>query len=201
MQLDVWSDFVCPWCYLAYTSVEKLAANHDVEVAWHSYELRPAGSPPMPEAYLKRIEAAQPQLRHIAKTQYGIEIKQGPMGISSRAAHVGAKYAAEKGVGHDFSQKVYEAYWLEGKSIDDLDLLQAIAESVGLDGAAFRAALNDETYDTQVSIDEEQAQMMQLGGVPAMIFAQKYLISGAQPYDALVNILAQVEQREGQTAK
>jgi predicted DsbA family dithiol-disulfide isomerase len=69
MQLDVWSDFVCPWCYLAYTSVEKLASTHPVEVAWHSYELRPAGSPPIPEAYLKRIEAAQPQLRQIAKTQ------------------------------------------------------------------------------------------------------------------------------------
>src|SRR5215207_5688983 len=98
MQLDVWTDFVCPWCYLAYTSVEKLAENHPVEVMWHSYELRPVGAPPMPEAYRQRIEASMPDLLRVAKTQYGLDIKRGPLGINSRAAHVGAKFAAAQGV-------------------------------------------------------------------------------------------------------
>ena len=70
LRLDVWSDFVCPWCFLASTSLEKLKQSHDVEVVWHSYELRPKGSPPMPEAYRARIEAAQPQLVLIARQHY-----------------------------------------------------------------------------------------------------------------------------------
>jgi predicted DsbA family dithiol-disulfide isomerase len=198
MQLDVWTDFVCPWCYLAYVSVEKLAESHGVDVAWHSYELRPVGAPPMNEAYRQRIEASMPDLLNIAKTQYGLDLNRGPLGIYSRAAHIGAKFAATQGVGKAYHDAVYKAYWEQGKSIDDVDLLQSIAESVGLDGAAFRAALEDDTYIEQVEMDEEQAMAMQLGGVPALIFEQKYLVSGAQPYEQLVSIVTQIKQREGQ---
>jgi hypothetical protein len=57
-----------------------------VEVAWHSYELRPAGSPPIPAEYLARIKATEPRLLKMAREQYGLELNRGPLGISSRAA-------------------------------------------------------------------------------------------------------------------
>jgi len=201
MQLDVWSDFVCPWCYLAYTSVEKLAENHPVEVVWHSYELRPVGAPPMTKDKLTMIQQTLPRLKEIAKTQYGLTLDLGPLDINSRAAHVGAKFAASQGVGKAYHDAVYKAYWEQARSIDNVDLLQSIAESLGLDGAAFRAALDDNTYIEQVDGDEEQAMAMQLGGVPALIFEQKYLVSGAQPYEQLVNVVQQIQEREGQNAQ
>jgi len=66
VRVDVWSDFVCPWCFLASTSLEKLEAEQKIELVRHSYELRPKGSPPMPEAYRQRIEAGRPQFEAMA---------------------------------------------------------------------------------------------------------------------------------------
>jgi predicted DsbA family dithiol-disulfide isomerase len=195
-QVDVWSDFVCPWCFLASISLEKLKDSHGVEVIWHSYELRPKGSPPMPESYRARIEAAQPQLRAIAKDTYGVVLNSGPFGIDSRLALISDKYAASQGKGAEYHDATFRAYWLDGRNIEDRTVLREIAESVGLDGKAFLASLDKPDYEEEVVADIEQAQSFGLSGVPAMIFAGKYLVSGAQPYDTLVNVLKQVESRE-----
>ncbi len=137
-----------------------------------------------------------PNLLHIADTQYGLTLNRGPLGIHTRAAHVGAKFAEAQGVGKAFSQAVYKAYWEQAQSIDDLDLLQSIAESVGLDGATFRAAIEDDTYIEQVEADESEAHSIPLNGVPALVFERKYLVSGAQPYERLVSIVGQIQQQD-----
>lgn len=200
IQLDVWSDFVCPWCYLAYTSVEKLAASHDVAVTWHSYELLPHGAPPMPREKLQMIQDTLPRLKHIAQTQYGLTLDLGPLGIHSRAAHVGAKYAMAQGetVGKAFHDAVYKAYWERAQDISQVDVLVPLAESVGLDAGSFRAALADATYIAQVEQDEGEALTMQISGVPALVFERKYLIPGAQPYEELVRVVDYIKQREPQ---
>jgi len=194
--VDVWSDFVCPWCFLASTSLTKLKESHDAEVVWHSYELRPKGSPPMPEAYRARIEAAQPQLKAMARENYGVELKSGQFGINSRAALIGDKYAESQGKGDAYHAATFKAYWQEGRNIADRPVLTDIAQSVGLDAEKFNAALAEPMYEDAVLFDIEQAQQFGLSGVPALIFANKYLVSGAQPYDSLVNIVQQVQARE-----
>lgn len=196
VRVDVWSDFVCPWCFLASTSLAKLKESHAVEVVWHSYELRPQGSPPMPEAYRARIEAAQPQLRAMASQNYGVELHSGPFGINSRAALIGDKYAEAQGKGDAYHAATFKAYWQEGRNIEDRSVLMDIAQSVGLDANQFNAALDEPIYEDAVLVDIEQAQNFGLSGVPALIFANKYLVSGAQPYDSLVNIVTQVQARE-----
>src|SRR5689334_25418767 len=108
IRVDVWSDFVCPWCFLASTSLAKLKDSHDVEVVWHSYELRPQGSPPMPEAYRARIEAAQPQLVAMARQNYGVEIRSGQFGVDSRAALIGDKYAEVQGKGDAYHAATFK---------------------------------------------------------------------------------------------
>jgi len=196
LRVDVWSDFVCPWCFLASTSLTQLKESHDVEVVWRSYELRPKGSPPMPDAYRARIEAAQPQLLLMARQHYGVELKSGPFGINSRVALIGDKYAESQGKGDAYHAATFRAYWQEGRNIEDRDVLRDIAQSVGLDAEKFSAALDEPMYEDAVVFDIEQAQEFGLSGVPALIFANKYLVSGAQPYDALVNIVQQVLARE-----
>jgi predicted DsbA family dithiol-disulfide isomerase len=196
VKIDVWSDFVCPWCFLASTSLERLKKSHDVEVVWRSYELRPKGSPPMPEAYRARIEASQPQLKAMAREKYGVELHSGPFGIDSRTALIGDKYAESQGKGDAYHAAVFRAYWVEAKNIEDRAVLRKIAENAGLDGDAFLKALDEPVYEKQVIDDIQQAQEFGLSGVPALIFAEKYLVSGAQPYDALVNVVSQVQSRE-----
>lgn len=195
LHVDVWSDFVCPWCYLVSTSLEKLHESHGVTITWKAYELRPAGSPPISAEYLAHIEANTPRLELMAKTQYGLELNRGEFGIDSRPAHVGMKFAESQGKGHDYHKRVFEAYWLEAQNIGNLETLANLAAEVGLERQAFLASLNNADFDAEVSTDQMTAYQYQLRGVPALIFENKYYIPGAQPYDELVRFVEQLEQK------
>jgi len=195
VRVDVWSDFVCPWCFLASTSLAKLESEQKIEIVWRSYELRPKGSPPMPEAYRQRILAGRPQLDALAQERYGIKLTHGPLGIDSRAAHIGMKYAEEQGMGKAYHDAMFRAYWQDGRAIDQQDVLLDVAQSVGLEGDAFAKALETPAYLHQVLADITEAQAMGLQGVPAMIFAGKYLVSGAQPYEVLNKVVGDVGER------
>jgi len=174
------------------SSLEKLEASHGVTIQWHAYELRPKGSPPLPPEYRERILAGRPRLYATARENYGLELNQGPFGIDSRPALIGAKYAEQQGVGPAYHAAVMRAYWLEAKSIEELDLLADVAVSIGLPRAAFLAALTDPTLEQAVLEDIAWAQTNGLNGVPALVFQQKYLVSGAQPYDVLTRLVEQV---------
>jgi predicted DsbA family dithiol-disulfide isomerase len=195
VRVDVWSDFVCPWCFLASTSLDKLESEHKIEVIRHSYELRPKGSPPMPEAYRQRIEAGRPQFEAMALERYGIKMTHGPFGVDSRPALIGAKYAEEQGVGKAYHDAMYRAYWQDALAIDQQGVLLDVAESVGLERKAFITALETPAYLHLVLADITQAQALGLQGIPAMIFAGKYLVSGAQPYEVLAKVAGDVRER------
>jgi predicted DsbA family dithiol-disulfide isomerase len=194
LHVDVWSDFVCPWCFLVSTSLEKLEESHGVTITWKAYELRPKGSPPMPEEYRARIEAAQPRLHQMAQTQYGVQLNGAELGIDSRAAHIGMKYAETQGKGREYHKRVFEAHWLEAANIGNLDILAGLAEEVGLERTAFLDSLNNKALETEVETEQMQAYQYQLRGVPALIFENKYYIAGAHPYDELVNVVEQIER-------
>lgn len=180
--------------------MEKLQQSHGVTVTWHSYELRPPGSPPISPAYLARIEQSRPHFEATAREHYGIQIKAGPFGISSRAALVGGKYAEaqDAAVGAAYHAAVLHAYWQAGQNIGDTAVLADLAVQVGLEREPFLAALDNPHWSAAVQADVEQAFAYGLNGVPALILAGKYLISGARPYAALVQAVEQVASREGQ---
>jgi predicted DsbA family dithiol-disulfide isomerase len=192
-RIDVWSDFVCPFCFLGAASLTRLQQAHDVAITWHAFELRPRGSPPMPPEYRARIEAGQPQLRAMAREQYGLVLNPGPFGIDSRPALVGEYYAATQGRGNAYHAAVADAYWLRAQLIDNRELLADIAASVGLERAAFLAALDLSEYDQAVDAEIAWAQENGISGVPALVFDEKYLVVGAQPYPVLEQVLRQCQ--------
>lgn len=142
--------------------------------------------------YRARIEAARPRLLAIAKQTYGVELHQGPFGIDSRPALVGAKFAEAQGVGPAYHRAVMRAYWQEGKNIEDRAVLAGLAEAVGLARDAYLAALDDPAYDEQVQADVDLARQYGLNSVPAIVFDMRYLVSGAQPYPVLVEAVEQL---------
>lgn len=147
----------------------------------------------MPPEYRARIEAAQPRLLKIAREQYGLELNRGPLGISSRAALIGAKFAEAQGKGPAYHDAMLRAYWQRANNIGDVEVLAGIAHSIGLERNAFLASLQDEQYGAQVEADVEQAYYYGLTGVPALIFGERYLVSGAQPYEVLRQVVEKVE--------
>ncbi|MEM7032096.1 MAG: DsbA family protein [Chloroflexota bacterium] len=175
------------------SSLEKLKESHTVEVEWHSFELRPVDGPPSPPEYIAKVKAARPQFYQMAKEKYGLDLKPGPFGINSRPSLIGAKYAAEKNMADPYHDAIFRVYWMEGQDISDEAVLEDVAVSIGLDGGEFIDALTNEPYRGEMMRDVELAHDYGLSGVPALIFANKYLAVGAQPYETLTNIVEKIQ--------
>lgn len=118
----------------------------------------------------------------------------GPFNIDSRPALIGAKFAEEKGVGAAYHDAVFEAYWLNAQDISDLAVLVEVATAVSLDPDEFLAALNTPHYQAQMEADVAQAHAYGLSGVPALVYDNKYLVSGAQPYEVLAEVAEKAQQ-------
>ncbi len=174
------------------SSLEKLVTSHGVTIDWRSFELRPREAPPLAPEYKEKIMAGRPRLYAIAKEQYGLDLNQGPWGIDSRPALIGAKYAEAQGLGPAYHDGVLHAYWHEAKNIGETDVLVTIAEAAGLEREAFLAALADPVWEEAVLGDVATAHSYGINGVPALVFQDKYLVSGAQPYDVLIQVVEQI---------
>ena len=147
----------------------------------------------MSPEYRARIEAGRPRFAAMAREQYGLAISAGPFGIDSRPAQIGEQYAVTQGCGDAYHDAVADAYWLQAQPIDDREVLAAIAESVGLDRAAFLPALDAPEYAEAVDADIAWARANEISGVPALVFEEKYLVVGAQPYPMLEQVLRQCQ--------
>lgn len=165
-------------------------------MTWRSYELRPAGSAPIPPAYLERIAQSKPRLAALIHERAGLTMNQGPFGISSRLALIGAKVAEAHGAGPAYHAALLHGYWIDALAIDQPEVLTAVATAIGLDAQAFAAALADPQYDAAVQDDIDAAQHAGLSGVPAIVFGGKYLVSGAQPIAVLRQGVAAVRAEQ-----
>ncbi|MCB0170805.1 MAG: DsbA family protein [Anaerolineae bacterium] len=181
-------------------SLDRLAQVEAIDIQWKSYELRPLNAPPLPpvqeEDYKHRIAAAWPRTRQTAQVNFGVEMIYHRWGVKSRLAHEGAKFAEEKGLGEAYHAAMYKAHFIEDRDFGDLEILADIAEEVGLDRAEFVAAIENHTYAAEVDQDVAQAQAYGIQGVPATVIEGKYMVSGAQPFEALVDIVRQVKEHE-----
>jgi predicted DsbA family dithiol-disulfide isomerase len=181
------------------SSLDKLAQTEAIEIIWKSYELRPKNSPPLPPEYEKtyreRIAAAWPQTQQTALERFGIEMKTHRWGVKSRYALEGAKFAEEKGFGDAYHDAMFKAHFIDDRDFGDPETLGDLAAEVGLDRVEFLVAIESSSYAKDVDDDVLQAQMYGLQGVPATIIEQKYLIPGAQSFEALADIVRQVKQR------
>ena len=148
----------------------------------------------MPPEYRARIEAGRPRLYAIAQEQYGLTLNVGPFGINSRPALIGAKFAEEQGAGDAYHDAMFRAYWQKAQDISELDVLADVATAVSLDADAYLAALDDPHYQSQMQADVEQAFAYGLSGVPALVYNNKFLVSGAQPYEVLVEVAEKAQQ-------
>jgi predicted DsbA family dithiol-disulfide isomerase len=178
--------------------LELLEAHDDVATRWHAFELHPAGAPPLSPEHQARIMAGRPLLQKRAREHYSLEMNPGPVGAKSRPALVLEKYAQTQGKGAAFHVAAMRAYWEQGKDIGDTAALRATAEEVGLNTKDFEDILASKGFNEQVNADREMAHAYGLTGVPALIFADHYLVMGAQPYQVLKQVVERVmEEAKG----
>jgi len=180
LRVDIWSDFVCPFCLIGSLRLEQLAKQRPLDMHWHAFQLRPAGAPPMDAAKRKMILEHTPQLAAQMREEFNLDIERGPLDINSRAAHRLFAKANQVGKGVGVHDALFRAYWLHAQDISDPNVLSALATDHGLDGAAAISG-DDAMSEQSVAADLASAAEYGFHAVPAIVFGQKYYVSGAQP--------------------
>jgi predicted DsbA family dithiol-disulfide isomerase len=185
VRVDVWSDFVCPYCLIGSLRLRELAERQPVETVWHAFMLRPPGSPGMTPEKRAMIEAYTPKISAEIRDEFGLDVRRGPIGAQTFAAHHAVKHAERNGEGAAFHDALLRAYWLDGADIGSHDVLREI-------GAKLDLAFDDELLAGRepmsaeaVKTDLAHASAYNIHGVPAFIFGNRYFVSGAQPLDLL----------------
>lgn len=201
MEVWVWSDYVCPWCFMMHASLQRVMENCRLEVSWKAFELQPREHRPSPEelaAKERMIQSTWPHVQRMAEEVYGLRLERPKLGVDTRLAHVAAKAAAQLGHGEAYHHALFAAHWQEGLDISDPAILRALAEGLGMDGEAFSQALERRELLDAVMAEEAQAHQLGLTGVPATVIARRYLVSGARPAGQLEDIFRRIEQELGQ---
>ena len=204
MQVEIWSDVVCPWCYIGKRNFEQALADFEhrdeVEVVWRSFELDPNAPPVREGDYQGRIarkygvppEHAQMMIDRItgAGAEAGIEfrfdmVRPGNTFDAHRLIHL----ASDRGVQGVVKERLLAAYCTEGEAIGQRDTLVRLAVDAGLDESDVVAVLDSDKYAADVRADEEEAHELGCTGVPFFVIDRAYGIPGAQPPETLLRVL------------
>jgi predicted DsbA family dithiol-disulfide isomerase len=219
LRVDVWSDIACPWCYIGKRRFEAGEAAWRetavdapaVELVFHSFEL----SPDTPEDfegdeadYLARHKGIEPaQARQMLDHVTGIAATVGLEYRFDRLQHTNTvlaheliHFAAAQGRQLDMTERLMRAYFTEGRHLGRVDELVDLAQEIGLDADAARAALDEHAFREDVMADERQASELGINGVPFFVLDGKWALSGAQEPATFAGALAHaVRERSTET--
>jgi predicted DsbA family dithiol-disulfide isomerase len=204
MRVDIWSDVVCPFCYIGKKRLEHVAsdAGIELEIHWHSFELDPqaaehdgrSNTERLAEKYGRSLSQMQQMERDVAAmaATEGIDFQwQKAQSGNTFNAHRLLHFAASKGLQSQLKEALCYAYMTEGKNIAQPEVLLAIAVGVGLPADEVSALLASAQYATAVRQDQQLAQQMKVSGVPFFVFDQQLALSGAQPREVMLQALQQ----------
>ncbi|WP_164670895.1 DsbA family oxidoreductase [Virgibacillus doumboii] len=213
MKIEVWSDFVCPFCYIGKrrleSALEKFAHSNDVEVGYKSYELDPEAEAKPGQNIHEYLSAKKGMSFEQAKSmneslgeqaaEVGLTYNFDTMQHTNTFdAHRAAKYATEKGKGKEMTERLLKAYFTDSELISDHATLIKLAGEVGLNEDEVTELLKIDDYAIHVRGDEEQARQLGVQGVPFFVFNEKYAVSGAQPPEVFSEVLEKVWQEENE---
>lgn len=207
IRLDIFSDPVCPWCYLGKANLDRAleaAPSHPFRVEWHPFQL----NPDMPrEGVLKRdylaerfggekqVETIHDRLRQIA-AQNGVALDPDvPKRIPNTLdAHRLIHWAGLEGRQTPVVAALFRAYWKEGRDIGNSGVLADIAGAEGMDRAVTLRLLESDADADDIRARDEDARRKGVSAVPTFLIAQQYVVSGAQPPDVWAKVIAELAE-------
>lgn len=205
MRVDIWSDVVCPFCYIGKKRLEHVAAEAgiELEINWHSFELDPnapvkhesSNTERLAKKYGRSIEQTQDMQRNIAAAaaEEGIlfnweQANSGNTFNAHRIIHL----AQSKGMGNVAQEAFFHAYMTEGMPIGERETVEDVASRIGLDHTEVEFVLDSEEFADFVRHDEKIAhEQLQVSGVPFFVFDQRISLSGAQPREIFLQAMQQ----------
>ena len=206
MKVEVWSDIMCPFCYIGKrnyeTAVKQFKDKDLVEIEWHSFQLDPtipvknekkvnvyqylAEAKGMSYEYSKKLHERLIQTARDAGLEYHFD---KAIVANSFDAHRMIQLAKTKKLGDAAEERLFHAYFTEGRDFGDTETLVSLGRDIGLQENEIRDALKSDEYALKVEQDIQEANDIGVGGVPFFVFNRKYAISGAQPPEYFLQTL------------
>lgn len=206
MIIEVWSDIMCPFCYIGKRNYEEaikqFAHKDDVEIVWKSFQLDPSieQDPDNPtNVYQYLAERKQMRYEQSVKMHEGVVEMAKAAGLeynfdkavvaNSFDAHRVIQMAKTKGLGDAAEERFFYAYFTEGKDYGKESTLIELGKEIGLTETDVKEALTDDVFAYAVDQDIREAQTLGVNGVPFFVFNRRYAVSGAQPPQAFLQTL------------
>lgn len=218
MRVDIWSDVVCPFCYIGKKRLEAAAeqAGIELEVFWHSYQLDPnapirqegSNTERLAAKYGRTIAEVEEMQRNIAEMakQEGIEFNWEKANSGNTFnAHRLIHLAQSLGLGSEAKEAFFYSYITQGLAIGERETLEDVAARIGLNPNQVDDILDSDEYSEFVKYDEEVArEQLKVTGVPFFVFDQRVALAGAQPTNVMKEVLekafASIKEHEGEDA-
>ncbi|WP_232538818.1 DsbA family oxidoreductase [Chitinophaga tropicalis] len=213
MKVEIWSDIMCPFCYIGKrrfeAAIEQFPGAENVEVEWHSFQLDPtiqSGHGDNLYSYLSKrkgipYQQAEEMNRQVSASaaQLGLTYNLDKAVVAnSFDAHRLIQYAKQHQLGDEAEERLFRAYFTEGKDMSDHATLAELAKEIGLEEEPVRQMLAGNQFATEVRKDINEAEALGIRGVPFFVFDRKYGVSGAQPSEAFLQALTKsVEEWQG----
>ncbi|MFI5139704.1 MAG: DsbA family protein [Sphingobacteriales bacterium] len=195
MKVEIWSDVMCPFCYIGKrrfeNALQQFEHKEDIEIEWKSFQLNPdmvTDPSTNIDQYLAdvkgfTIDHARQLNAHVTQmaAETGLTYNfDKAIVANSFNAHRYSHLAKKHGLGVEAEEQLFKAYFTEGKNIDDKDTLIALGNDLGLDKDEVKQMLESDAYAAEVKHDIARAQSLGIQGVPFFVMNNKYGVSGAQ---------------------
>lgn len=195
LQIEVWSDLVCPFCYIGKRKFEQaldeFPFKHEIELIWKSYQLNPEAVTDTQANLIENfasqkgiaVQQAAEMMQNVAQiaAESGIQMNfEIAKVINTLRAHQLSHFALAAGKQNLAEELLFSGYFTEGQNLDDMDYLKSIVAKLGLDVSEFEQAIVNGTYLPAVENDIYESRIIGVRGVPFFVYDRKYAISGAQ---------------------
>lgn len=209
IRVDIVSDVVCPWCVIGYYQLKKAAEETGIaiDVHWHPFELNPhmAEEGENLREHLAAKYGTTPEGSREARARltalgnalgFTFDYADDMRMVNTFRAHQLIDWAEDQGKAHEMKLALFEAFFTRRENLVDIDVLAKVAAGIGLDGAAARAMLESGEKAELVRRKQQFWTGRGIQGVPAMVFRQRHLVTGAQGEDNYARILQHLDQNE-----
>ena len=215
MRIDIWSDVVCPWCWIGkhrfQRGVELLGADApQLDVHWHPFLLDPtADTNPVPllEAYAAKFGGAERTQQMLAQTQGAaqaeglpMDFSKGQVKVSTLPAHRLLWLAGQSGVQEPVGEALFRAHFAEGRNLADPQVLAEAAAAGGIPAERVQAMLASDEGLAEVRAGIGQAQALGIQSVPTFVIDGKYAVQGGQAPEVFAQVLQKIAAEQAPTA-
>ena len=204
MKVEIWSDIMCPFCYIGKrkfeAALERFPQKDKIQVEWKSFQLMP-GLQTDASVKLDRfladekgisLQEARAMNNYVSQMAKGTGLDYNldrAIPANTIKAHRFAHYAKALGKQNEAKEQLFNAYFMEGENIDNIETLIELGENIGLDGKEIRIVLENNHYADEVQTDLYQAHLAGVSGVPYFVFNKKLAVSGAKEADTFLEAL------------